>query len=131
MGEQKLEKRQSQCEQQLRVMMSDQYHRRTDDDKVEEERLIAELVDIVAQRNEIVDSLELDRQNFADRESDNISGQTGVSKAIVTEILRKSKSDNVQGDAVVQYSQKKERKKSTTKKLKRFASKKPALLQKE
>jgi len=129
--EQKLEKRQSQCEQQLRVMMSDQYHRRTDDDKVEEERLIAELVDIVAQRNEIVDSLELDRQNFADRESDNISGQTGVSKAIVTEILRKSKSDNVQGDAVVQYSQKKERKKSTTKKLKRFASKKLALLQKE
>jgi len=129
--EQKLEKRQSQCEQQLRVMMSDPNYGRTDDDKVEEERLIAELVDIVAQRNEIVDSLELDRQNFADSESDNISGQIGVSKTIVTEILRKSKSDNVQGDAVVQYCREKERKKSTTKKLKRFASKKLALLQKE
>ena len=34
---------------------------RTDDDKAKEERLIARLMEVVAQRHEIVDCLEMDR----------------------------------------------------------------------
>ena len=45
----------------FRVLMSKAETLRTDDEKLKEEQLIARLMDIVAQRNEIVDCLEMDR----------------------------------------------------------------------
>ncbi len=57
----RLEEEHADIEHQVRMLMARPDSQRTDDDKVREERLIARLMEVVAQRNEIVDCLEMDR----------------------------------------------------------------------
>merc|ERR1719315_195639 len=67
--ENRLEEMHADCEYQIRVLMSKPECMRTDDDKMSEERLIAKLVEIVTQRNEIVDCLEMDRLRELDEDT--------------------------------------------------------------
>merc|ERR1712098_502302 len=69
MGENRLEEMHADCEYQIRVLMAKAECQRTDDDKVSEERLITKLVEIVTQRNEIVDCLEMDRLREIDEDT--------------------------------------------------------------
>merc|ERR1712226_1367733 len=54
---------------QIRVLMSKPECQRTDDDKASEEKLIAKLVEVVSQRNFIVDCLEMDRRRELDEDT--------------------------------------------------------------
>merc|ERR1712228_218106 len=67
--ENRLEEMHADCEYQIRVLMAKPECQRTDDDKVSEERLINKLVEIVTQRNEIVDCLEMDRLRELDEDT--------------------------------------------------------------
>merc|ERR1712241_1654162 len=67
--ENRLEEMHADCEYQIRILMSKPECMRTDDDKMSEERLIAKLVEIVTQRNEIVDCLEMDRLRELDEDT--------------------------------------------------------------
>ena len=59
--EQRLEEEHAELEHQIRVLMAKSDALRTEEDKNREEKLISRLVSVVAQRNEIVDCLEMDR----------------------------------------------------------------------
>merc|ERR1712113_131582 len=56
-------------EYQIRCLMAKPECQRTDDDKVAEEKLIAKLVEVVSQRNVIVDCLEMERQRELDEDT--------------------------------------------------------------
>ncbi len=56
-----LEEEHADIEHKVRMLMAKPDSQRTDDDKMTEEKLIARLMEVVAQRNEIVDCLEMDR----------------------------------------------------------------------
>jgi len=57
----RLEEEHADIEHQVRVLMAKPDAQRTDEDKAREEGLIERLMAVVAQRNEIVDCLEMDR----------------------------------------------------------------------
>lgn len=57
----RLEEQHADLEHQIRVLMSKPDTHKTDEDTRKEEKLIKKLVEIVSQRNEIVDCLEMDR----------------------------------------------------------------------
>merc|ERR1712142_121951 len=65
----RLEEQHADLEHQIRVLMSKPDTHKTDDDKMSEERLIAKLVEVVTQRNEIVDCLEMDRLRELDEDT--------------------------------------------------------------
>merc|ERR1711941_115561 len=67
--ENRLEELHADLEYQIRVLMSKPECQRTDDDKASEERLIAKLVEVVSQRNFIVDCLEMDRRRELDEDT--------------------------------------------------------------
>lgn len=56
-----MEQEQADLEYEIRVLMAQPECNRTDSDKAREEAMIARLVEVVKQRNEVVDSLEMDR----------------------------------------------------------------------
>ena len=56
-------------EYQIRVLMAKPVSEQTDDDKIAEEKLIAKLVEVVSQRNFIVDCLEMDRRRELDEDT--------------------------------------------------------------
>lgn len=57
----RLEEEQADVEYEIRKLMAQPEHNKTDSDKTKEEALIARLVEIVQLRNEVVDCLEMDR----------------------------------------------------------------------
>lgn len=57
----RLEQEQADLEYEIRVLMAQPECNKTDSDKAKEEAMIARLVEVVKQRNEVVDSLEMDR----------------------------------------------------------------------
>ena len=59
--EQKLEEEHANLEHQIRVLMAKPDALRTNEDKIQEEKLISRLISVVTQRNEVVDCLEMDR----------------------------------------------------------------------
>merc|ERR1711973_774839 len=67
--ENRLEEIHADLEYQIRVLMAKPECQRTDDDKVKEEKLIAKLVEVVSQRNFIVDCLEMDRRRELDEDT--------------------------------------------------------------
>ena len=67
--ENRLEEIHADLEYQIRVLMAKPECQRTDDDKVAEEKLIAKLMEVVSQRNFIVDCLEMDRRRELDEDT--------------------------------------------------------------
>ena len=67
--ENRLEEIHADLEYQIRCLMAKPECQRTDDDKVAEEKLIAKLVEVVSQRNVIVDCLEMERQRELDEDT--------------------------------------------------------------
>ena len=67
--ENRLEEIHADLEYQIRVLMAKPECQRTDDDKMKEEKLIAKLVEVVSQRNFIVDCLEMDRRRELDEDT--------------------------------------------------------------
>lgn len=137
----RLEEMHADCEYQIRVLMSKPECMRTDDDKMSEERLIAKLVEIVTQRNEIVDCLEMDRLRELDEDTaieDHLSdyaavqptqaGKKGLIKILKRKKKKKDKDDEKDVDTSEikddQMTQEKPKKKSAKKKLISLASKK-------
>lgn len=59
--QQRLEEEHADLEFQIRCLMEKTEEKKTDEDRALEERLIARLVDVVTQRSEIVESMEMDR----------------------------------------------------------------------
>merc|ERR1711874_112883 len=83
--ENRLEELHADLEYQIRVLMSKPECQRTDDDKTSEERLITKLVEIVTQRNEIVDCLEMDRLRELDEDTaieDHMSNYAAVKPVV-------------------------------------------------
>ena len=86
-------------EYQIRVLMSKPECQRTDDDKVAEEKLIAKLVEVVSQRNFIVDCLEMDRRRELDEDTaieDHMSSYAAVqpeekSQIALVKLLKRKK----------------------------------------
>lgn len=64
----RLEEEQADAEFEIRTLMAQPECNKTDSDKAREEMLIARLVEIVSQRNEIVDCLEMDRLREAEED---------------------------------------------------------------
>jgi len=141
--ENRLEELHADCEYQIRILMSKPECMRTDDDKMSEERLIAKLVEIVTQRNEIVDCLEMDRLRELDEDTaieDHLSDYAAVQptqaqkKGLIKILKRKKKKKDKDKDDEKdvdtsevkddQASQEKPKKKSAKKKLISLASKK-------
>merc|ERR1712098_132624 len=139
--ENRLEEMHADCEYQIRVLMAKPECQRTDDDKVSEERLITKLVEIVTQRNEIVDCLEMDRLRPLDEDTaieDHMSdyaavqptqaGKKGLIKILKRKKKKKDKDDEKDVDTSEikddQMTQEKPKKKSAKKKLISLASKK-------
>jgi len=136
----RLEELHADCEYQIRILMSKPECMRTDDDKMSEEKLIAKLVEIVTQRNEIVDCLEMDRLRELDEDTaieDHMSNYAAVrpvevqKKGLIKMLKRKKKRDkddekDVDTSEVKEdkASREKPKKKSTRKKLISLASKK-------
>ena len=84
--ENRLEEMHADCEYKIRVLMSKPECQRTDDDKMSEERLISKLVEIVSQRNEIVDCLEMDRLRELDEDTaieDHMSNYAAVKPVVL------------------------------------------------
>jgi len=139
--ENRLEEMHADCEYQIRILMSKPECQRTDDDKMSEERLITKLVEIVTQRNEIVDCLEMDRLRELDEDTaieDHMSEYAAVQpteiqkKGLIKILKRKKKKKNKDDEKDVdtsevkedQAGQEKPKKKSAKKKLISLASKK-------
>ena len=104
--ESRLEEQHADYEYQIRVLMSRPECQRTDDDKLAEEKLISKLVQIVAQRNEIVDCLEMDRLRERDEDSaieDHMSNYAAVkpmeqNKKGLIKILKRRKKKKLRDD---------------------------------
>ena len=81
----RLEEQHADCEYQIRVLMSKPECQRTEDDKKKEDRLISKLVEIVGNRNEIVDCLEMDRLRELDEDTaieDHMSSYAAVKPVV-------------------------------------------------
>jgi len=97
--ENRLEEIHADLEYQIRVLMSKPECQRTDDDKVSEEKLIAKLVEVVSQRNFIVDCLEMDRRRELDEDTaieDHMSSYAAVqpeekSQIALVKLLKRKK----------------------------------------
>ena len=97
--ENRLEEIHADLEYQIRVLMSKPECQRTDDDKVAEEKLIAKLVEVVSQRNFIVDCLEMDRRRELDEDTaieDHMSSYAAVqpeekSQIALVKLLKRKK----------------------------------------
>jgi len=137
--ENRLEEMHADCEYQIRVLMSKPECQRTDDDKISEEKLIARLVEIVTQRNEIVDCLEMDRLRELDEDTaieDHMSDYAAVKptdirkKGFIKILKRKKKKKDRDDEKDIDTSEVKDdfdekpKKKSAKKKLINLASKK-------
>merc|ERR1711874_174693 len=138
--ENRLEEMHADCEYQIRILMSKPECQRTDDDKMSEERLITKLVEIVTQRNEIVDCLEMDRLRELDEDTaieDHMSEYAAVQpiekhQIALMKILkrRKKKKKNKDDEKDVDTSEmkgndeEKQKKKSAKKKLVSLTTKK-------
>lgn len=100
--ENRLEEIHADLEYQIRVLMAKPECQRTDDDKVGEERLIAKLVEVVSQRNFIVDCLELDRRRELDEDTaieDHMSNYAAVQPSekpqiALVKLLKRKKKKN-------------------------------------
>jgi hypothetical protein len=64
----RLEEEQADVEFEIRTLMAQPEHNKTDSDKAREEALISRLVEIVQCRNEVVDCLEMDRLREAEED---------------------------------------------------------------
>ena len=138
--ENRLEELHADLEYQIRVLMSKPECQRTDDDKASEERLIAKLVEVVSQRNFIVDCLEMDRRRELDEDTaieDHMSSYAAVKpeekhQIALMKILkrRKKKKKNKDDEKDVDTSEmkgndeEKQKKKSAKKKLVSLTTKK-------
>ena len=97
--ENRLEEIHADLEYQIRVLMAKPECQRTDDDKVAEEKLIAKLVEVVSQRNFIVDCLEMDRRRELDEDTaieDHMSSYAAVqpeekSQIALVKLLKRKK----------------------------------------
>jgi len=105
--ENRLEEVHADLEYQIRVLMAKPECQRTDDDKVAEEKLIAKLVEVVSQRNFIVDCLEMDRRRELDEDTaieDHMSSYAAVKPeekpqiALVKLLKRKKKKKKYKDD---------------------------------
>ena len=104
--ENRLEEIHADLEYQIRVLMAKPECQRTDDDKVGEEKLIAKLVEVVSQRNFIVDCLELDRRRELDEDTaieDHMSNYAAVQPAekpqiALVKLLKRKKKKNKYDD---------------------------------
>lgn len=74
----RLEAEQVELEYEIRVLMAQPECNKTDSDKAKEETMIARLMEVVKQRNEVVDCLEMDRLREA--QEDLVSGKEGLTK---------------------------------------------------
>ena len=138
--ENRLEELHADLEYQIRVLMNKPESQRTDDDKASEERLIAKLVEVVSQRNFIVDCLEMDRRRELDEDTaieDHMSSYAAVKpeekpQIALMKILkrRKKKKKNKDDEKDVDTSEmkgndeEKQKKKSAKKKLVSLTTKK-------
>merc|ERR1719445_2512626 len=138
--ENRLEEIHADLEYQIRVLMAKPECQRTDDDKVSEEKLIAKLVEVVSQRNFIVDCLEMDRRRELDEDTaieDHMSSYAAVKpeekpQIALMKILkrRKKKKKNKDDEKDVDTSEmkgneeEKQKKKSAKKKLVSLTTKK-------
>lgn len=104
--ENRLEEIHADLEYQIRVLMAKPECQRTNDDKVGEEKLIAKLVEVVSQRNFIVDCLELDRRRELDEDTaieDHMSNYAAVQPAekpqiALVKLLKRKKKKNKDDD---------------------------------
>ncbi|XP_055302278.1 kinesin-related protein 4 isoform X2 [Sitodiplosis mosellana] len=64
----RLEQEQADIEYEIRVLMAQPEYNKTDSDKTREEALISRLVDVVQLRNEVIESLEMDRIREAEED---------------------------------------------------------------
>lgn len=104
--ENRLEEIHADLEYQIRVLMAIPECKRTNDDKVGEEKLIAKLVEVVSQRNFIVDCLELDRRRELDEDTaieDHMSNYAAVQPAekpqiALVKLLKRKKKKNKDDD---------------------------------
>jgi len=138
--ENRLEELHADLEYQIRVLMSKPESQRTDDDQASEERLIAKLVEVVSQRNFIVDCLEMDRRRELDEDTaieDHMSSYAAVKPEEKNQIAlmkmlkrRKKKKKNKDDEKDVDTSEmkgneeEKQKKKSAKKKLVSLTTKK-------
>ena len=138
--ENRLEELHADLEYQIRVLMNKPECQRTEEDKASEEKLIAKLVEVVAQRNFIVDCLEMDRRRELDEDTaieDHMSSYAAVKpeekpQIALMKILkrRKKKKKNKDDEKDVDTSEmkgneeEKQKKKSAKKKLVSLTTKK-------
>lgn len=139
--ENRLEEVHADLEYQIRVIMNKPDCQRTDDDKVMEERLIEKLVEVVHQRNFIVDCLEMDRRRELDEDNaleDHLSNYAAVKPeeekpkiALMKLLKRKKKKKKYKDDEkdvdtseMKDGGMEKEKKKSSKKKLLSLTTKK-------
>lgn len=66
--QQRLEEEHADLEYQIRCLMDEPEHTKTDSDKAREEELIQRLVEVVERRNEVVECLEMDRIREAEED---------------------------------------------------------------
>ncbi|XP_034448970.1 MICAL-like protein 1 [Hippoglossus hippoglossus] len=87
--QQKLEERQADVEYELRCILNKPETDWSQEDRGREQRLMDELVAIIEQRNQIISSLDVDRQR--EREEDELSEATKKNKALQKEELKELK----------------------------------------
>lgn len=92
--EHRLEEEHADLEHKIRLLMDKTVATKTDEDKKTEDSLIARLVSVVAQRNEIVDCLEMDR--LREREEDesineSLNDFSAIKPAVEPAVLKKKK----------------------------------------
>ena len=68
----RLEQEQADIEYEIRLLMAQPEHNKTDSDKTREEGLIARLMEVVQLRNAVVDCLEMDRLREAEEDMVNL-----------------------------------------------------------
>jgi len=138
--ENRLEELHADLEYQIRVLMSKPESQRTAEDQASEEKLIAKLVEVVSQRNFIVDCLEMDRRRELDEDTaieDHMSSYAAVKPEEKNQIAlmkmlkrRKKKKKNKDDEKDVDTSEmkgseeEKQKKKSAKKKLVSLTTKK-------
>lgn len=64
----RLEQEQADIEYEIRVLMAQPECNKTDSDKSREETLISRLLDVVQLRNEVIESLDMDRRREAEED---------------------------------------------------------------
>lgn len=119
---QRLEEQQQQIEKEIRHLMEKPESEKTDEDRQKEEELTLELIDIVDQRNSIIDSIEMDRRRELE-EDHSVQEQLEIKNGdlpIPAEIKQKSSGKNKKSKAKKEK-KKQESGKDTLKKKKLFS----------